>query len=140
MTTAKKTILVVDDDPDILLQLTAVLEQAGYEVRSATGAGEAEDVLMSLRPDLAIIDLMMEQKDSGFVLCHVIRKLYPGTPIIMLSAVKAKTGLSFSAASDDAQSWLKADVMVDKPVRPEQLKATVRRLLERPPVVSDNGD
>jgi CheY-like chemotaxis protein len=67
--------------------------------------------------------------DSGFVLCHNIKKLYPGTPVIILTAVQAATGLDFKARSAEAGSWVKADVLLDKPVRPEQLKAEVRRLL-----------
>ena len=133
MTSATKTILVVDDDPDIVLQLCALLRQEGYIVHSAPSAGEAEGLLLDVRPDLAIIDLMMEERDSGFVLCHEIKKLYPGTPVMMLTAVKATTGLSFAADSGEERSWLKADLLVDKPVRPEQLRADVGRLLSRAP-------
>ena len=131
MTSAMNTILVVDDDPDIILQLTAILQQEGYAVHSAATAGEAEEVLLSVRPDLAIIDLMMEERDSGFVLCHQIKRLYPGTPVMMLTAVKAVTGLSFATGSGEEQPWLEADLLVDKPIRPEQLRGDVRRLLSR---------
>ncbi len=131
MTTVKKTLLVVDDDPDMILQLTAILSHAGYAVRSAATAGEAEETLLSVRPDLAVIDLMMEEKDSGFMLCHRIKRLYPGTPVILLTAVKAATGLSFGAGAGEARSWLEADLLMDKPVRPEQITADVRKLLDR---------
>ena len=46
--------------------------------------------------ELAILDLMMEEKDSGFVLCHRIKKLYPDTPVMMVIAVKAATGFVVS--------------------------------------------
>lgn len=131
MTSAKKTILVVDDDPDIILQLTALLGKEGCTVHSAASAADAEEVLLSVRPDLAIIDLMMEERDSGFILCHLIKKLYPGTPVMMLTAVKAATGLSFVTGQADERSWLEADLLVDKPIRPEQLRADVHRLLSR---------
>ena len=71
-------ILVVDDDPDIIEQLTFLLKAEGYQVAAAGGLEEAEQVLLTICPDLAIVDLMMEHKDSGFVLCHEIKKLYPG--------------------------------------------------------------
>jgi DNA-binding response OmpR family regulator len=128
MSTAKK-ILVVDDDIDILEQVGMVMKAEGYSVCQAQGHEEAEEALLTMIPDLAIIDLMMENRDSGFVLCHQIKKLYPGTPVIMLTAVKAATGLDFTARSADGASWVKADVLLDKPVRPEQLKTEVRRLL-----------
>jgi CheY-like chemotaxis protein len=128
MDTPKK-ILVVDDDIDLLEQVSTILSGDGYEVRQAQGQVEAEELLTGFIPDLAVLDLMMENMDSGFVLCHDIKKLYPGTPVIILTAVQAATGLDFKARSEEAGSWVKADVLLDKPVRPEQLKAEVRRLL-----------
>jgi CheY-like chemotaxis protein len=87
--------------------------------------------LAMFKPDLAILDLMMEDKDSGFVLCHRIKKLYPNTPVMMVTAVKAATGLSFAADSALQQSWLKADLLVDKPIRAEVLRNDVNGLLNR---------
>ena len=130
MDTPKK-ILVVDDDIDLLEQVATILAGDGYEVQKAQGQEEAEELLTGFIPDLAVLDLMMENMDSGFVLCHNIKKLYPGTPVIILTAVQAATGLDFKARSEEAGSWVKADILMDKPVRPEQLKAEVRRLLSR---------
>ncbi|MGD0094093.1 MAG: response regulator [Planctomycetota bacterium] len=128
MSDAQK-ILVVDDDPDIVEQLTLLLKKEGYAIVAAGSMEEAEQALLTVKPDLAIVDLMMEHKDSGFVLCHEIKKLYPGLPVIVLTGVKAETGLSFGASSADEQSWVKADRVLDKPVRPEQLKNEIRHLL-----------
>ncbi len=128
MSNAKK-ILVVDDDPDIVEQVSLILKKDGHEVHEAGTQNEAEELLLAVKPDLAIIDLMMEEKDSGFVLCHRIKKLYPGTPVIILTAVKAATGLSFAADSAVQQSWLKADLLLDKPIRGERLRADVGKLL-----------
>jgi two-component system alkaline phosphatase synthesis response regulator PhoP len=121
----------VDDDPDVVDQLTVTLQGEGYEVHAGYSQQEAEELLLSVKPDLAILDLMMEQMDSGFVLCHYLKKLYPQTPVILLTAVTAATGLSFATASPNAQSWVKADRVLDKPVRPEQIRSEVRRLLGR---------
>jgi CheY-like chemotaxis protein len=122
-------ILLVDDDPDITEQLSLLLGSAGYEVTVANGQEEAEQVLMTFKPDVAVIDLIMEEHDSGFILCHEIKKLYPGTPVILLTSVKAATGISFATTSAEQQSWVKADRLLDKPVRPEQLKNEIQRLL-----------
>jgi DNA-binding response OmpR family regulator len=130
MSNAKK-ILVVDDDPDIVEQVTMILKKDGHDVHVAGTMNEAEEMLLAVKPDLAIIDLMMEEKDSGFVLCHRIKKLYPGTPVIILTAVKAATGLSFAADSAVQQSWLKADLLLDKPIRGERLRSDVDKLLNR---------
>jgi two-component system alkaline phosphatase synthesis response regulator PhoP len=127
-----KKILVVDDDPDIIAQVSAVLGSEGYEILKAGGEVEAEEVLMTTRPDLVILDLMMEQADSGFVVAHNLKKIYPGTPVILLTAVTAAMRMSFDTQSPEAKSWLKMDRVMNKPIRPEQLKAEVRRLLGLP--------
>jgi DNA-binding response OmpR family regulator len=126
---APKKILIVDDDPDLLDQLELELKKDQYEVVQAGGQVEAEDKLLKLKPDLAVIDLMMEEMDSGFVLCREIKKMYPGTPVIILTAVTATTGMSFSARSPEERAWINADLMIDKPARPEMLRHEVRRLL-----------
>ena len=128
----KAKVLVVDDDPDVVEQLTVTLTKAGYDVVSGGSQDEAEQLLLSGRPDIAILDLMMDQMDSGFVVCHHLKQLYPDTPVILLTAVAAATGLSFSATSTEAKSWVKADKVLDKPVRTEQILAEVGRLLPQP--------
>ena len=127
----KVKVLVVDDDPDVVEQLTITLRGEGYEVLTGGSQLEAEELLLTVRPDVAIVDLMMEQMDSGFVICHYLKKLYPLTPVILLTAVTASTGLSFATPSPEARGWVKADRVLDKPVRPEQIRAEVRRLLDR---------
>lgn len=131
----EKTILLVDDDPDILEQLSAVLGTQGYKLVTASGHADAEEQLLMVYPDLAILDVMMEQSDSGFVLAHYLKKLHPETPVILLTSVTAASGLSFQGVSPEMKSWMRADVILNKPVRPEQILAEVRRLLrEAPPV------
>lgn len=125
----KKTILVVDDDPDILEQVTMLLQGEGYDVVTAGGREEAEEVLLSTTPDLAVLDLMMEEMDGGFVLASHIKTLYSDVPIIMLTAVRGATGLDFKSDDPEARSWIKADLILEKPVRAEQIKHEVRRLL-----------
>jgi CheY-like chemotaxis protein len=128
--TERKNILVVDDDIDLLEQVSLVMQGEGYNVIKAQGQKEGEEALLTTVPDLAVLDLMMENMDSGFVLCHHVKRLYPETPVILLTAVKAATGLDFQPQSDEAASWVKADLVMDKPVRPEQLRAQARRLLK----------
>ncbi len=132
-TQVKKKILVVDDDVDLLEQITAILTAAGYDVTAAEGSAGGEEAILKMRPDIAILDLMMEEKDSGFVLSHQFKKLYPELPVILLTAVAGATGLSFAGRQAEAQSWIKVDKILDKPVRPEQLREEVRRLLREEP-------
>ena len=122
-------ILLVDDDEDFLYQHKIQLEHAGYQVTTATTRAEAEALAAEVKPDLAILDLMMEQHDDGFVLSHHLKRLLPGLPVILVTAVTAETGLNFTPASGAERSWVGADAMLAKPIRFEQLKGEVERLL-----------
>jgi CheY-like chemotaxis protein len=130
--TPKKTIILVDDDVDTLEQVSLLLKADGYDVRTAASQKEAEELLLGVRPDLAIVDLMMEHMDSGLILCHQLKKLYPQMPVIMLTAVTSETGLTLNASTAEARSWLMADLILDKPARPEQISSEVKRLLQEP--------
>lgn len=127
--TTGKTILIVDDDPDMLDQQQMALESAGFQVVRAGSQEEAEEWLADRRPDLAVVDLMMETTDAGFSLCHHIKKRYPATPVVVLTSVNSQTGLEFSVTTPEDRSWIKADAFLDKPVRFAQLQREVDRLL-----------
>lgn len=126
----KKKILLVDDDPDYLFQLTIALEDMGFEVIAAQTQQEAENIVDKMRPDLAILDLMMENQDTGFILCHLIKNKYPDVPIIIASAVTAETGLLFDVESEDDRQWIKADLFLDKGIRTDQLHKEINKLLK----------
>lgn len=70
-----KKILLVDDDIDLLEQNKLLLESKGIEVFTAESAEEGLEKFKEVKPDAAIIDLIMEQHDSGFVLCHKLKRL-----------------------------------------------------------------
>lgn len=126
----KKTILLVDDDIDFLFQIKTYLEQQGYQVVTAEGQTEGEEKIKSLQPDLAILDLMMENVDAGFSLAYHIKKINPKIPVIIVTAVASETGLEFDASTDEERSWIKADALIAKPIRFEQLQNEINRLME----------
>ncbi|MFN2394456.1 MAG: response regulator [Bacteroidales bacterium] len=126
----KKKILLVDDDPDYLFQLTIALEDMGFEVIAAQTQQEAENIVDKMKPDLAILDLMMENQDTGFILCHLIKNKYPDVPIIIASAVTAETGLLFDVESEEDRQWIKADLFLDKGIRNDQLQKEINKLLK----------
>jgi CheY-like chemotaxis protein len=127
-----KTILIVDDDPDILEQYDMLLKAEGYKVVQAGGMSEAEETILTVRPDLAILDLMMDEKDAGFVLCNHLKRLYADLPVILVSNVTPDTGLDFNPRNTEEQSWVRADLMLNKPIVAERLRSEVRRLLKQP--------
>jgi CheY-like chemotaxis protein len=124
-----KTILVVDDDLDILEQYALLLRADGYNVVQSGSVGEAEEAILTVRPDLAILDLMMEDKDAGFVLCNQLKRLYGSLPVIIVSNVTPITGLDFRPRNAEEQSWVRADAILSKPIVAERLRAEIRRLL-----------
>jgi two-component system, OmpR family, response regulator len=126
----KRTVLIADDDIDLLEQLKMQLESMNFSVEMAESQNEAELLLDKIKPDLAIYDLMMENQDSGFVLSYKTKKKYPDVPIILVTGVTSETGLKFDTATEEMRSWIKADVILDKDIRFEQLKGEIDRLLE----------
>jgi len=126
----KKKILIVDDDPDYLFQLGLALRDMGFGVTEASSQKEAIDFVDKMKPDLAILDLMMENQDTGFILCHIIKNKYPDVPIIIVSAVTAETGLLFDVESDEDREWIKADIFLDKGIRMDQLNKEINKLLK----------
>lgn len=125
-----KTIFIVDDDFDYLFQLRFQLENWGCKVVSADSQREAEEMINRIKPDLAILDLMMESDDSGFILSYKMKKKYPDVPVIIATAVSAETGMSFGISSEEDRNWIKADAYLEKGMRPEQLKMEMEKLLK----------
>lgn len=126
---AARTILLVDDDPDFLEAMAARLRADGYAVLAAEGQVRGLEAIESGAPfDLAVLDLMMEYPDSGFVLGREVRRRRPGTPVVLVTGVAAETGIEFDAATVEERRWVPADAVLPKPVRYEQLRAEIERL------------
>jgi two-component system, OmpR family, response regulator len=126
----KKTILIVDDDIDYLFQTRLNVEQFGFNVITAESQKEAEQLIEKVKPDLAILDLMMENEDSGFVLAFKMKNRYPGVPIIIATAVAKETGMSFGLVSEEDKKWIKADLYIEKGIRADELKKEIEKLLK----------
>ena len=125
-------ILIIDDDPDIIEAMKVVLENKGYEVRSAQDGAEGMERLKEARPALIILDVMMRTSQEGFELSRELKHnaQYQDIPILMLTAVKQKTGLDFKDTAGDT-SWLPVEEYLDKPVKPDVLLEMVADLLQK---------
>ncbi|MHC4520695.1 MAG: response regulator [Planctomycetota bacterium] len=126
-------ILIIDDDPDITEAMSVVLRNKGYTVDGAGDSGEGMAKLEANRPDLIILDVMMRTSQEGFELSRELKQndAYKAIPILMLTAVKDKTGLDFKATAGD-ESWLPVEEFLDKPVKPDVLLEKVASLLPKP--------
>jgi len=126
----KAKILVVDDEPDAVEFVTAVLEEAGYEVSSASNGVEGLKKAREEQPALVVLDVQMPERD-GFAVFADMRADpdLKSTPVIMLTGIAEKTGIRFSA--EDMGDYLGAEpaAYVEKPVDPTALQETVRKVL-----------
>jgi two-component system alkaline phosphatase synthesis response regulator PhoP len=124
-----KTILLVDDDLDLLTALEFQLKKLGFSTVSAQSQRDGERLIDAGSVDLAVFDLMLEHLDAGFTLCHRMKQRHPEVPVILLTGVTAETGIDFGNVTGEERSWVKADAMLAKPIRFEQLAREIDRLL-----------
>ena len=126
---AQKKVLVVDDDPDEVQAMKVVLEERGYVVQDARNGEEGLERARREMPDLVILDVMMTRGDEGFDVCRTLKadRDLKSIPVILLTALKERTGFDFKPQAGN-EEWLPADEYLDKPVKPEELLAKVKRL------------
>ncbi len=130
MVDKNKLIIIADDDEDYLFQMELYVKSFGFEVIKAQSQKEAEVLIENTKPDLAIFDLMMERDDSGFILCHKMKRKHPDVPIILATAVASETGISFGVSSEMDKQWIKADLYLEKGIRKDQLHKEINKLLK----------
>ena len=123
-------ILIVDDDPDITEAMKIVLEKEGYNVSQAKDGEEGMGKIKEERPDLIVMDVMMNTLSEGFVLSRELKNdlRYKHIPILMVTAVKERTGIDFEGAAGD-DTWLPVEGFLNKPIKPEVLLNKVKTLL-----------
>lgn len=123
-------IVVVDDDQDIRDSLQVMLESKQFTVTTAANKAEGLQAIRDIKPDLAILDVMMDTWEDGFEMARELKKdpELKDMPILMLTGVKEKTGISFKSAAGNPD-WLPVDGFLDKPVEPDVLFAEVEKLL-----------
>lgn len=125
-------VLIIDDDPDIVEAMKVVLESRHYQVKSAKTGEEGLRDMRRDKPDLVILDVMMETADKGFDVAREMKwdPAYKHIPILMLTAIKERTGLDFRKEAGD-EHWLPVDDYCDKPLHPEELVSKVEALLKK---------
>lgn len=114
----KKKILLVDDDLDLLEQHKVLFESRGYNVVTADNSKKGWDLFKSEKPYAAVIDLIMEEHDAGFILSYKIKKDSYGKtiPVFVLTSATYVTGFKFSASTAEEKEWIKCDEIINKPV------------------------
>ncbi len=123
MAPGRKTILVVDDEPNIVLGLRDALEFEGFRVISAGRGQEGVALARSEAPDAIVLDLMLPDM-NGYAVCQELRRISPHVPIVMLTARSQETDKirGLDAGADD---------YVTKPFSVNELIARVRAIFRR---------
>lgn len=118
-------ILIVDDEPNIVLSLEFLMKQAGYQVRTASDGEAGLAAVADDRPDLILLDVMMPKK-SGFEVCEALRAdpQRNALQIVMLTAKGRDTEVAKGLA-------LGADAYFTKPFSTKELVAKVKEMLAR---------
>jgi DNA-binding response OmpR family regulator len=122
-----RSVLVVDDEPNIVLSLEFIMKQAGFEVRVARDGDEALGAIEASPPDLVLLDVMMPNRD-GYDVCQTIRAnpAWKGIHIIMLTAkgrdIEREKGMA-----------LGADDYITKPFSTREVIARVQQFLDTEP-------
>jgi len=125
----KKTILIIDDDIDLVEIIRVTLENENFEVIDAQNGERGIAMAKDRKPDLILLDVMMSKVDEGFQVAYELRG-ESGTkdiPILMLTAVVDQTGFDFNPEKD--ADFLPVDEFLEKPVSPRKLVDMVRKHL-----------
>ncbi len=124
-----KKILIIDDDAALREVMKTVL--AGpYNLREAGTKADGLALMATFKPDLVILDVMMESLNSGFEAAREIKAdgKFRNVKILMITNVDRETRIDYKSEAGDA-SWLPVDDYVLKPVDPKTLLAKVQKLL-----------
>lgn len=128
-----KTVLVVDDDPDVRLFSVTVLEENGFVPVEATNGEEGMQIIRDHPPDLVVLDVLMP-RESGIRLYRQMKtdaKL-KHIPVIILSGITQKSFLRSQKALTEfgGASVPEPDIYLEKPVEPQELAAAIKSVLK----------
>jgi CheY-like chemotaxis protein len=123
-------VLLVDDDAGFLHATSLMLKDAGFDVVTAQDAQSGLAALLEHRPDVAVIDVIMNRPDEGFVLARAIRaeRMLADVKVLVLTAA----GERYQMAFEPDEQWLPVDRVLEKPIEAERLIAEIARAAAGP--------
>jgi len=126
-----KKIVIIDYDPEICDAMSHILSQNGYQVFTALDTRKGHQLFVDTRPDLLILDIMMETMDEGLNFATEVKKNDGvfGVPILIVSA-RPPVENGYGRALDEDLDWIHADIFMEKPVEPEELIHNVKLLIK----------
>jgi CheY-like chemotaxis protein len=128
-------VLIIDDDADFRRAVGGLLTTSGFEVSTARNGREGLEVAKSSRPDLILLDVMMDERTEGFFTLQEIRRVpaLRDTPVIVVSSIYTDQPWF---RVDPQAGWLPASLFLAKPVDPVRLLDESARLLAAAPATA----
>jgi CheY-like chemotaxis protein len=125
----KRKVLVIDDDLDVQESMRIVLEKEGLEVLCAEDGAKGFSIAKAQRPDLILLDVIMNSQDEGFQTAYKFRAddELKDIPLVMITSVSKVTGFQFDKDKD--QDFLPVSEFIEKPVSLQKLIDLVRKYL-----------
>ena len=119
-------IAIIDDDPDIIEASSLVLKSKGHDVITAGNPDDGYEIVVENKPQLIILDVMMDEPDDGFFLAQRFRKEGVHIPILMYTSVSKTIGFEYGSGE-----MVPVDEFVEKPISPNELIEKVEALLKK---------
>lgn len=126
-----KTVLIIDDDPDYVAAVSALLTNAGYAVHSAANGADGLRLARSLLPDIVLLDVIMTDRTEGFTILRQMRAVpaLAATPVVIISTLYTSELPVFHVGPE--AGWVPADLILPKPIDPTRLLSEVARLINK---------
>lgn len=118
-------VFLIDDDFDLTTQNKMALEKKGHHVITAATAKDAISMLNKNKPDVFVVDVMMEHHRAGFEFARAVSKVYPDVPLIIVSGDTEKQNWQ----SESPDTWTHIRRFVEKPVNASKLVGIIEEVL-----------
>ncbi len=127
----RRRLLIIDDDPDFVVGIQAILEGADYAVDVAYNPDEGFEALQTKPPDLLLLDIMMGRGAEGIMLARKMRKdpKLREIPVLIITGIREQIAFLFPGEPVHPR-FVAVDELVEKPVEPQFLLDRVSALLE----------
>ncbi|MFC2085027.1 response regulator transcription factor, partial [Bacteroidota bacterium] len=110
--------------PDIIEASNLILKSKGYDVVTATNPDDGYKIVIERKPQVIILDVMMDEPDDGFFLAQKFRREGITTPILMYTSVSKTIGFEYGSGE-----MVPVDEFVEKPISPDELVTKIENLL-----------
>lgn len=123
--------VIIDDNKDYLFSMETFLSRNGFIVHTASNGKDGLDLIKKERPDVVLLDVMMESLFSGLEVCKAVRSdpLLEYIPIVGISGMGEELGIKYEQCGDD--KYFAPDEFIEKPVDKQLLRAVIEQAIQK---------